>query len=146
LGFFERLLNPRNLVESQWIEDEGQEPILRINLHGSFGSGSDGKVDERNLEKLVTEEVESFKKQYNIEGQVKAILDLHDYAYSWGDDFVYVLDFFDLTRRYAIIVNSKCRRGISTLMKMDINTRFDCVEDDSFVLSNKEALQYLKRI
>jgi len=117
VSMFDRLLHGMPKAESECLQFPEKQPVLRIALHGSYASGAAGKADKRSLDRLVTQEVEAFPSENKIDGETRAVLDLTDYAYSWGDDFVDVIDFFGLTRKYALVVGLCCRRGISTLIK-----------------------------
>jgi hypothetical protein len=133
-------------VESEWLQSPEKRPVLRIALHGSYASGSAGKADKRSLQSLVTQKVQAFRSENKIDGETRAVLDLTDYAYSWGDDLVDVIDFFGLTRKYALVVGPYCRRGISTLMKMNAETKYDCIEDEGIFLFLDEAVEYIRRL
>lgn len=143
MGFFETMLHGEPKIHFQRIERDGRPPVLLVILHGGYSSGSSGKAYEELLRNRITEEFRRFCSDCGIMKDPRAVLDLKDFSYSWGDDFVEVLDFFNLTRTYAIVVGRHCRRGISTLMKMDPETKFDCIEAPGFFLYLGEALDYL---
>jgi hypothetical protein len=144
MGLFEKLFKPRLLLEVATDLNDPEKPVLVLKANGSYSQGSAGKNDAVELERLVREAVASFTIENRQVGHVRIVLDLSDYTYSWGDDFVDVIDVFDLSTRRALVVGPYCRRAISTLMKMDPDTRYDCTEHPSIFLDVGEAINYVR--